>query len=104
VVGARTEIKDRVDDHGRNDDGCAPARRESRRESEPPIRAATVVEDIALGWPTVLERLGEIDATARTAALNGQKGKQAAGDAVARQKALEQAVAGALNISLTGGG
>jgi hypothetical protein len=72
----------------------------ARASSERANRAATIVEEIALGWPGVLERVEELDRVSRKAGLNSTVAKQAAGDAVRRQDELEQSIAGALNISL----
>ena len=86
-----------------------------RRELGPVIRnstasaqranvAAATAEGIAADWPGVLERVQELDALAHNAARSAQAGQQAGGEALERQKALEQAVSGALNLSLTKGG
>ena len=62
--------------------------------------AAATVEAIAAEWPGVLERVSELDALAHNAARSAQAGQQAGGEALERQKALEQAVVANLNVSL----
>ena len=66
--------------------------------------AAATVEDIAAEWPGVLEHVQELDDLAHNSARSAQAGQRAGGEALRRQAALEQAVAGALNLSLTRGG